>query len=545
MSKYLYGAAVQGIQNFIFQTNKLQEIIGASELVEQVCTTKFAEMLGKKFEDLAKDANAIVNAAGNIKYIFDDYDVCQNVVREFPKKIMEHAPGITISQTVVEYPTKDVRNFENAVLKLEENLRSQRNKPMRSPTIGLMGIERNRQTGLPVIYRKEKKNVRYDAGTWRKLYEDDKRRQTTIKLCKDAFGENVKPEEIAFNIEDLTLDNDWIAIIHADGNGLGQVVQKIGTEEEKFKVFSQDLDVATKLAARDAFASLNIILDEKQRKYPIRPIVLSGDDHTLICRADLAIPYVKTFIEKFEYHTKEMLADKLWYRDKDTDEKKDIFVDGSKFLSACAGIAFIKSSYPFYYGYQLAEELCGVAKKDTKEKYSFDKGNLPASCIMFHKVQDSFVTNYDDIVKRELTPVKADKEKKIIGYSLKFGPYYINKMSQMIVPDGRWTVDTLTSENADKLLKEDMQGVKTGLRQWLTAVADNPEFAKQRIERLKDILTQRNLTDALAIIKAAFDDWEDEKNYRWKEDEKKVKRFPIYDMLVLNTIMNQKTKFTL
>ena len=115
----------------------------------------------------------------------------------------------------------------------------------------------------------------------------------------------------------------------------------------------------------------------------------------------------------------------------------------------------------------------------------------------------------------------------------------------MIVPDGRWTVDTLTSENADKLLKEDMQGVKTGLRQWLTAVADNPEFAKQRIERLKDILTQRNLTDALAIIKAAFDDWEDEKNYKWKEDEKKVKRFPIYDMLVLNTIMNQKTKFTL
>ena len=494
-----------------------------------------------------------MNAAGNIKYIFDDYDACKKVVRTFPKKIIEHAPGITISQAVVKYGevlsnedrdqggTPEAKDFENAVLKLEEKLRTQRNRPMHSPTIGLMGIERSRQTGLPVVYKKEKPDSHTDAGTWKKLYDEEKRRQTTLKLCKDAFGENVEPEQVAYNIEDMTGDNDWIAIIHADGNGLGQVVQKIGTEEQKFKAFSQDLDAATKQAAREAFASLDIKL-EKGERYPIRPIVLSGDDHTLICRADLAIPYVKTFIEKFEYHTKQKLADKLWYKDKDTCEKKDIFTDGSKFLSACAGIAFIKSSYPFYYGYQLAKELCGVAKKDTKEKYGFDHGNLPASCIMFHKVHDSFVTNYDDIVKRELTPVKADKERNVIGYSLKFGPYYINKVSQMNVPDGRWTVYTLTEENADKLLKEDMQGVKTGLRQWLTAVADNPEFAKQRMERLKEILTQRKFSDALAIIKAAFDDWEDEKNYKWKEDEKKEKRFPIYDMLVLNTINNQKTK---
>ena len=47
MSKYLYGAAVQGIQDFIFKTNKLKEIVGASELVEQVCTSQFAKMLGR------------------------------------------------------------------------------------------------------------------------------------------------------------------------------------------------------------------------------------------------------------------------------------------------------------------------------------------------------------------------------------------------------------------------------------------------------------------------------------------------------------------
>ena len=35
---YLYGASIQGIQDFIFKTNKLQEIVGASEIVKGIAT---------------------------------------------------------------------------------------------------------------------------------------------------------------------------------------------------------------------------------------------------------------------------------------------------------------------------------------------------------------------------------------------------------------------------------------------------------------------------------------------------------------------------
>ena len=55
MSKYLYGASVQGIQSFIFQTNKLKEIIGASELVEEICTSMFAEQINKTYKELVVD----------------------------------------------------------------------------------------------------------------------------------------------------------------------------------------------------------------------------------------------------------------------------------------------------------------------------------------------------------------------------------------------------------------------------------------------------------------------------------------------------------
>ena len=93
MSRYLYGAAVQGIQDFIFKTNELKHIIGASELVEQICT--------KAFDEYAKPGESVVRAAGNIKVIFDNEEDCRNAVREFPKKVMTMAPGITISQAVV------------------------------------------------------------------------------------------------------------------------------------------------------------------------------------------------------------------------------------------------------------------------------------------------------------------------------------------------------------------------------------------------------------------------------------------------------------
>ena len=43
--KWLYGASVQGIQGYIFQTNKLKAVIGASELVKDLRETNFKKEL--------------------------------------------------------------------------------------------------------------------------------------------------------------------------------------------------------------------------------------------------------------------------------------------------------------------------------------------------------------------------------------------------------------------------------------------------------------------------------------------------------------------
>lgn len=508
MVMYLYGAAVQGIQSFIFQTNKLREIVGASELVEEICTSKFYEILtGTKvpFEDaqekLKADKNAILHAAGNIKYIFDSKEECEKIVREFPKAIFEFAPGVTVSQAVVKME-EDYEGFKPAVNELEKRLRTQRNKPMRSATLGLMGIERSRQTGLPVVL--EKNDEYYDAGTRSKLFEDTtgQLRRTTKKLCKIAFAKSeIYDRQIAYDIEDMTQQNDWIAIIHADGNGLGQIVQAVGTDKDKFKYFSENLDKATKTAAVNAYNVVKKQFNE-DKFIPIRPIVLGGDDFTTICRADIALDYVTAFIDNFE---------------KETTFIKDFRSDGLQFdnLTACAGIAYIKSSFPFYYGYELAEALCSEAKKDAKDKLK--DGESAKSCLMFHKVQDSFTEDWSDIAKRELTPQE--------NISFQFGPYYINEKKE----ECRWTVKDLTVASK-KLEGKEGNAVKSHLRQWMSQLHDNPGMAQQKLLRLESMTTNNDLFNL--IKKVTFE-------YKNKDE---LYKSPVYDILAIHTINNQETK---
>ena len=147
MSKYLYGAAVQGIQDFIFKTNELKHIVGASELVEQICTSAF--------DEFAVNGESIVRAAGNIKFVFESLDDCKKTFRNFPKKVMLIAPGITVSQAVALYD--DDSKFGDAVNEVERILKAQRNKAPKSVTAGLMGIKRTNNTGLPAVL----KNKRY------------------------------------------------------------------------------------------------------------------------------------------------------------------------------------------------------------------------------------------------------------------------------------------------------------------------------------------------------------------------------------------------
>ncbi len=504
MTKFLYGAAVQGIQNFIFQTNKLKEIVGASELVEEICMEVFENEVGDSFHEYNGDTGAVLMASGHIKYIFDEKaPALAKVVLNMPKVVQEHAPGITFSQAVV----KMTGNYNKDVENLEKFLKIQRNKPMRSQTLGLMGILRSRHTGLPVTNKKPimGKEEYLDAGANAKYFDpaNSKTERTYDKIRGKTIPDDEK-RPLLINLNKKGGNNDWIAVIHIDGNGLGTVVEEIcKLGAERFKQFSTDLDNAVKISAKETF---NAVKDKFKGEniIPIRPLILSGEDYNLICRADFAVEYVQAFLSSFEDKTS-FLKD---YHLKRKGEDKEI-----ENLTACAGIAFVKSSFPFHYAYNLANGLCDFAKKQSERK---------ASCLMFHKVQDSFTESYDEIVERELTPKD--------GHSWQYGPYFYKKQ------DGYLKIDEIITMS-NQLLNKEGNAIKSHLRQWLSLMHEDINVAKQKINRVLSIVGDK--TDKAKKLNKLVSTLTNAQPRKIKDKDLLV--YPVYDILALHSVTYQDT----
>jgi hypothetical protein len=455
---YLYGASVQGIQGFIFETNKLREIVGASELVEQICTTMFQNAVPN-----FQSENLIIGAAGNIKYIFDNKNDCQTLVRIFPKMVMTEAPGVTISQAVVEY--QNSLEKEN-IATLESKLRIQRNKTTVQHGLGLMITERSRRTGKSGIGWKNKNKedaAVIDLGQKNKTAKSKEAKDTLLnKILHEGhnLGDNRFPSDINHIVKKQ--EREWIAVVHADGNNLGKVIMKMADElpqehtKDAFIEFSIRLEKATVMAASEAFYDVIYNKLEDHEYLPIRPVILGGDDLTVIIRGDLAMDFTERFLIFFEKHTKEQ------FKYFGTTYGLEDF-DGC--LTACAGIAYIKPNYPFHYGVKLSEKLCENSKNIAKK---INKNNTP-SCISFHKVQGSFIENYKDIVEQELCAS---------GVQFNYGPYFIKEQH------GFATVCQL--KNWTKEIKKE-DAPKGPLRNWLSDLQVNKEKASQQLDRIKTL----------------------------------------------------------
>ncbi|MEI6882542.1 MAG: CRISPR-associated protein [Bacteroidota bacterium] len=503
---YLYGASVQGIQGFIFQTNKLKEIVGASELVEQICTNEFDTFCQKKGIQLSCD-DVIIKAAGNIKYLFQSDEDCKKVVREFPKHIANLAPGITISQAIVKYS----ENLPDAINALETKLKAQRSKVSMPVETGFMGLERDRRAGGVAVQQNVEKDEIICSATKAKIDSSKK-----AQVFKSVAGEeDVNLDNLPLEVEKITQSgkNSWLAIIHADGNALGILLQTLGKKlkenkvfEDKvktaFSTFSRSLDTATKNAAQYAFKKVveKVWTNDKLTCYPIRPVILGGDDLTVIIRADLALDFTIEFLKAFETQTEKQFAFLK------TDYKVDGFENG---ITASAGIAFIKEKYPFHYGVDLAEKLTSKAKRFSKqEKFKKNEGiNIPPSSISFYKVQSSFIESLDDMTKKTLT---AD----ISNVSFDFGPYLIKPK------DGEPNVDMLKNKLAvleDEAKKRDKSKGISKLRQWVSELYKDKSTADFMLERMK--VVNANFYNELNL-----------------DNEKQSDKTIIYDLIQLHTL---------
>jgi len=457
MKTYLYGASVQGIQGFIFETNKLKEIVGASDLIEQFCSLGFLGRFSNKFQFKVKEENILRNAGGNIRIAFENEENLKKMVKNFPKYVMSRAYGVTISQAVVTFDKSD--DYISKKDELEYKLTKARNQSSIPLDSRFSLMKQTPRTGKPTYENKIFKNNKvefFDKGNWQK---DNNTKEGHISILLEKLELSDIYERFPLDMDDIAKKNanNKIAIIHADGNKMGLMLQEMNKSlkdksseeiQKVFKDFSTQITKSTNDAVKEAFEK-NFNKDDNS--IPFRPVVIGGDDVTVICRADDALGFTNDYLEAFEKNTKENF-------------KKYKLSEYAEKLTACAGVAFCNKKFPFHYAVDLAEALCSFAKKES---------NREASCLVFHNIQSSYFTDYQSYVKNEL----LTKE----GISLQFAPYFTDSNNKPTVMS---LIDVY-----EKFSDSDVPLGK--YREWLSELNKSQEYAELFLERVDALMKSK------------------------------------------------------
>ncbi|MBE3606715.1 hypothetical protein CCAL13119_07130 [Campylobacter sp. RM13119] len=500
MTKYLYGVSIQGIQEFIYKTNELQEIIGASEIIDGLGRDKESESeiyaIFHKLLSSGKVEKMLLNAAGNFKAIVPNKEMLESIAIDLPKKIMQNACGIIVSQAAVKL---DGISYDDALDELETRLKVQRNRPSLplDMSINIMALSPKTARAL---YKNNGKDMLDLAST---------QKRQSFKRWFDENRDDLNLVELK-EFKDISNSKNKLAIIHADGNGLGVIVKNLWENAkddnglENVTKFSKALDKATKDAFDDARDGILKIYPKGGVR--IKQLILSGDDMTAVCSADIALEFTKIFMQSFERHTRDIEA---------------IKAKGYENLTICAGIAYCNEKYPFHYAVNLAEKLCGEAKSSAKSLHNKD---IAPSCLMFHNIQSSNFDNWAKFIKDELTIKNSTNV-----VQCDFGPYYLDKLTDEA------SIDDLLK--FIKILKRE-DSPKAKYREWLKQLGISDTQAKFMIERINEMMSESMKKDINTKLGAMHKELNTKDLFTQKLTAKKesVKKTPIYDALQILSI---------
>lgn len=440
---YLVIVDTAQIQPYIFGSNRLRENVGASYLVAQSTTTWAKEAVGqvssrnniksdgtldgtKHIENPANnlDAEVLYAGGGNFIALFRDEPLAKAFTCALSRKVLTDAPNLqlVIVHNSFDWSESLAEKVKDTFKKLAEEKRA---RTLSAPLLGLGVTVMCRSTGLPAV-------------AVAPAIRDDPARPASAEIL--AKLRVVKRKDGSLSEADLRLrellpppdgydypsqldhlggtrgEHNFIAVVHADGNGLGQRIMAI---REKYpapsqnreyikalRTFSEEVDKAAQQALRDVLDKLvariqndggrrivhrnalgKIIAEVQLRRedgkwlLPFRPIVFGGDDVTFVCDGRLGLSLAIEYMRRLEEHTRNL-------------------PDGKGRLTACAGIAIVKAHYPFARAYQLADELCRSAKNYRREIRGL-RSDWDGSCLDWHFALSGLSGGIEEIRNRE------------------------------------------------------------------------------------------------------------------------------------------------
>lgn len=420
MTKYLYMFKASGLQRYIFATQPLREAIGASQLIIELTEDYLPKTLKKLgIDDRCK---TIQRAAGSAILEFDDEESLRKLYALWPLLVGEIAPGLVIDQWAVERSANLFADLQRGW----DALRAKRNiAPPPLPEVAPV-VRRSEDSGqAAVAANPSSRSGVVDAASLRKLNIADAHQGSAAGVQTQEVNPSWEHREWAQQLSHIAHGEDsFMAVIHADGNRIGGFLIEVARSIDDADLsddevgnfygdFATALNESTKKAVIDALQCLEE--DDDDAAYqgdtlPARPVVVGGDDVTLIVPADRAVAIVERFLQAFEEHTTDMIDDlRQDYGSVQALSERDHF-------TACAGIVFQKQKYPLLQGYELSEHLCGFAKKEGAK----DNGTT-ISGLVFRRLLDSDHSDQDQWRRADYVSPKSQVRVMAGPYALEEG----------------------------------------------------------------------------------------------------------------------------
>ena len=372
----------RSIQKYIFSSNQLKTNIGASYLVERVfydvLLPAVEEVVGtgeldavtwrqEKEPDWAsmpQKARVAYIGGGNALILLRPdagEEAAPEIVRRFSRRLLVECPGLQTGAAIGSlelaadgrWSDDDAKNRSGLVLKLKE----QQNFAFPLTNVPYTGLTLSSDgTG-------EAANA-YDAGLGRYLSQDAAQKlRVAVSGRKPAPAEEALREKLASVLSEeekegflahaafpASLDDmgqkeaeSYIAVVHIDGNNMGLQFSGLKTlteyKNKSLEIYRSTIRAFAELVLNlEKEAPMDFLsqkrTDEGRFYLPLRPLILGGDDMTFVCAAKTAFAFT-------EFIMKALME---------------------KGFDTCAGLAILPTAYPFFRGYEIAEQLCDCAK---------------------------------------------------------------------------------------------------------------------------------------------------------------------------------------
>lgn len=384
---------VSGIQEYIFQSSRMRENIGASSIVGRVLKEQLPQVLNELKEeqernvvldweqqktfafttDSTVDIEIVYNGGGNAMVAFRNVEDFHTVNEMLSLRLLQVSYSLHLAIAAVE---SDGVNFVADKKRLDQRLTEVKARMLRPRPIGAFPFsEQEARSGLPITSYDQ--HTGHNVSTMQKLKLSQGHQDV-----KDS--KNSASNRWAVEMEDLVRqreEDSYVAVVHIDGNGMGKQIRSRMEQWEASYSYAEAVCAMRALSSsitarfRDTFEELIAELIDSlpadhwvasREKLPIRPLILDGDDLTFVCLGEWGLPLAAKLLEKLHMETSQ------------SGKSEEVS------MSACAGVAFVHSHYPFNLAYEISEDCCKSAKQARLEA-----GEEHGSYIAFEVVRGS------------------------------------------------------------------------------------------------------------------------------------------------------------